>query len=80
MSLALAPIVHENYNSPYSSSNDIALLKLAEKVDLNIYTPACLPALNTDYTGKTGSVYGQSYSVKLKNQSNNIQSYGRPIH
>lgn len=58
VSLAIDPIVHENYNSPYQSSNDIALLKLAEAVDLNVHTPACLPALNTDYTGKTGSVYG----------------------
>ena len=58
------PIVHESYESPYSSYNDIALLKLAEKVDLNIYTPACLPALNTDYNGKTGSVYGQSETIQ----------------
>ena len=40
-------------------SNDIALLKLAEKVDLNLYSPACLPTPNTDFTGKTGSVYGE---------------------
>ena len=59
------PIVHENYESPLRYSNDIALLKLAEKVDLNIYTPACLPALNTDFTGKTGSVYGESESRQL---------------
>ena len=38
--------------------NDIALLKLKEKVDLSIYTPACLAPKGTDYTGKTGSVYG----------------------
>ena len=57
--LAMNPIVHESYNVPFESSNNIALLKLAEKVDLNIYTPACLPAPNTDYTGKTGSVYGE---------------------
>ena len=56
MSLAMDPIVHESYKSPFTSSNDIALLKLAEAVDLNIYTPACLPAPNTDYTG---SVYGE---------------------
>ena len=54
------PIVHESFNidSPLRS-NDIALLKLAETVDLNVHTPACLPSLNTDFTGKTGSVYGQ---------------------
>ena len=53
------PIVHESFNIS-SLSNDIALLKLFEKVDLDIYRPACLPALNTDFTGKTGSVYGGS--------------------
>ena len=58
------PIIHENYNNPFASSNDIALLKLAEKVDLNIHTPACLPALNTDYTGKTGSVYGEWHFIQ----------------
>ena len=57
--LAMNPIFHESYNVPFEYSNDIALIKLAEKVDLNIYTPACLPAPNTDYTGKTGSVYGE---------------------
>ena len=57
--LAMDPIVHESYKSPFTSSNDIALLKLAEAVDLNIYTPACLPALNADYTGKTGRTYGE---------------------
>ena len=56
--------MHESYKSPLVNSNDIALLKLAEKVDLNIYTPACLPALNTDYNGKTGSVYGQSETIQ----------------
>merc|ERR1711890_5981 len=31
---------------------------LAEPVDLNIYTPACLAALDADYTGQNGRVYG----------------------
>ena len=52
------PIVHEDYNNPLSTSNDIALLKLAEPVDLNIYTPVCLAALDADYTGQNGRVYG----------------------
>ena len=63
------PIVHESYESPLRNSNDIALLKLAEKVDLNIYTPACLPAPNTDFTGKTGSVYGESETSHIEDQS-----------
>ena len=58
--LALDPIVHENYKNPKASSNDIALLKLAEDVDLNTYTPACLAASGADYTGQNGRVYGNS--------------------
>ena len=57
--LALDPIVHESYKSPNVNSNDIALLKLAEDVDLNIYTPACLPTSGADYTGQNGRVYGK---------------------
>ena len=38
--------------------HDIALLKLKEKVDLSIYTPACLAPTDADYTGQTASVYG----------------------
>merc|ERR1719209_2863409 len=56
--LALDPIVHESFRSPKPDSNDIALLKLAEDVDLTTYTPACLPASGSDYTGQNGRVYG----------------------
>ena len=56
--LAMNPIVHERYNFPRSLQNDIALLKLATHVDLTTYTPACLPAANTDYTGQNAWVYG----------------------
>merc|ERR1719483_543991 len=34
-------ITHPSYNSD-TSDNDIALLKLSEEVDLNVYTPACV--------------------------------------
>ena len=53
------PIVHEDYNNPNQLSNDIALLKLAESVDLNMFTPACMAAKDADYTGKNGRVYGK---------------------
>merc|ERR1719150_1674729 len=56
--LAEDPIVHECFSSPKKQSNDIALLKLADDVDLTIYTPACLPEPDDDYTGKKGNVYG----------------------
>jgi len=56
--LEIDPIVHENYQSPQPYSNDIALLKLAEAVDLATYAPACLAAKDADYTGQNGRVYG----------------------
>ena len=40
-------------------SNDIALLKLAEEVDMSVHTPACLPESGKDFTGQMGSVYGE---------------------
>ena len=52
------PIVHESYQNPKPYSNDIALLKLAEDIDLTTYTPACLPAPGADYIGQNGRVYG----------------------
>jgi len=58
VALEIDPIVHEDYNNPNQLSNDIALLKLAESVDLNMYTPACMAAKDADFTGKNGRVYG----------------------
>jgi len=55
--LVLDPIVHEQFDSPLLFSNNIALLKL-ETVNLDDFAPACLPAVDTDYRGKTGHVYG----------------------
>ena len=56
--LEIDPIVHEDYQSPKPNSNDIALLKLAEAVNLDTYTPACLASTDADYTGQNGRVYG----------------------
>jgi len=39
-------------------SNDIALMKLGEDVDLSVYSPACLPASGADFTGRNAWVYG----------------------
>ena len=51
-------IIHDvAQNIPYS--NDLALLKLAEEVDLSVHTPVCLPAPGRDYTGHIGSTYGE---------------------
>jgi len=70
--LALDPIVHESYRSPKPDSNDIALLKLAEDVDLTTYTPACLPASGTDYTGQNGRVYGWGSTASCPAASSSV--------
>ena len=50
-------INHPQYN-PTNSDNDIALLKLAEPVDINIYTPACLARAGDSFVGEMAWVYG----------------------
>ena len=49
---------HESYNSPTPLANDITVLELAEEVDLNVYTPACLAQTSdvTTFDGKTAQV------------------------
>merc|ERR1719430_391134 len=56
--LAIDPIIHEDYQSEFQFNNDIALLKLAEDIDMDIHTPACLAQIDADYTGQNGRVYG----------------------
>ena len=53
------PIVHEDWFVPKDYSNNIALLKLAEHVNLKSYTPACLPSANRSYVNKMGSASGK---------------------
>merc|ERR1712106_655808 len=50
-------INHPSYDAS-SSNNDIALIKLSEEVDLNVYTPACLPKTADNYEGQKAWVYG----------------------
>merc|ERR1712106_565376 len=50
-------ITHENYN-PANDDNDVALLKLGESVDLDVYTPACVAESGDDFVGDTAWVYG----------------------
>ena len=51
-------ITHPSYNSD-TSDNDIALLKLSEEVDLNVYTPACVAKTGETFAGKNAWVYGR---------------------
>jgi len=50
-------ILHPDYNWD-KSANDIALVKLTSGVDLNRYSPACLPQQGQTFTGQRGWVYG----------------------
>ena len=52
-------LIDMHYYYDYENmQNDIALLKLAEKADLNIFTPVCLPSPDLDITGEKAWVYG----------------------
>jgi len=52
-------VIHPDYNQATSSSNDIALLKFTESVELEKYAPACLAGKDADFSsGQTGWVYG----------------------
>merc|ERR1711970_119804 len=50
-------IKHEHYDK-WTFNNDIALLKLAEEVDLLTYTPVCLPKTGDIFVGRNAWVYG----------------------
>ena len=39
--------IHRDHERHYRDDNDIAVLELAEEVDLNIYTPACMAEVCT---------------------------------
>ena len=53
-------IKHENFNLT-NLDNDIALIELAEEVDLTTYTPACLAKASdtTTFDGKNATAYGE---------------------
>lgn len=54
--------VSEIFKNPFYDSsthnNDIALLKLAKKVNLYTYTPVCLPSTEDNFEGQQAWVYG----------------------
>ena len=49
---------YPEFGRPSSHSNDITLMRLTEAADLAVYTPACLPATNQDFTGRLATVAG----------------------
>ena len=55
--LASLIVNHPGYDSN-KHFNDIALVKLSQSVDLNIYTPVCLPTPTQDFSGNLSIVIG----------------------
>ena len=68
-------MVHENFTA---SVNDIALLKLGKKnisddpihdqfsedrVDLSVFSPACLPSNSASLVGQEGHIYGGQHKL-----------------
>jgi len=51
-------IMHPDFNMDGDLNADIAMLKLAEEVDLNIFTPACLANMGDTFVGKKAWAYG----------------------
>merc|ERR1719381_287973 len=54
-------------------------MKLSKSVDLNVYSPACLPTSGADYTGKTGWVYGWGELSDGGPQANKLQELQQTI-
>ena len=71
-SLSMKPLVHEDYADPERYSNDIALLKLAEEVNMTTYTPVCLPSIDKDYVDKIGAAYGKKWGKTNDSNFNTI--------
>jgi secreted trypsin-like serine protease len=45
---------------PFAADNDLAMLRLSETLDLNIYTPVCLPKAGL-YNGQMAWIVGEQF-------------------
>lgn len=71
-------ITHPSYNSD-TSDNDIALLKLSEEVDLNVYTPACVAKTGETFDGKNAWVYGWGTTASGGQSSDKLLEVEIPV-
>ena len=71
-------INHEDYDYD-TNDNDIAILELAQEVDLTTYTPACLAKTSDDNTfdGKNAWVYGEIILSQSQSNYYNHPGWGR---
>jgi len=58
-------IMHPDYGTD-GNAMDFGLLKLSEAVDLNTYTPVCLPEAGADFTGQKGWIVGWGSSQAVR--------------
>lgn len=70
--------LHQNYDKR-SFNNDIALVKLAESVDLSVYVPACMAEVDQDFTGDTARVYGWGTTGEASSASNKLLEVAVPV-
>jgi len=73
---------HEDYKpSTGSLNNDITVLELAEEVDLNVYTPACMAQTSdtTTFDGKTAWVYGWGTTSSGGDSSSTLLEVSLPV-
>ena len=52
--------IHPSYDQDIAADNDIAMLRLSETVDLNIYTPVCLPKAGL-FAGQKAWIVGEQF-------------------
>ena len=64
-------IIHTDFSNGRKFSNDIALMKLTERLDLGVYMPACLIPRGSELENinMTGSVYGWGRTDHIPNSA-----------
>ncbi|XP_022904920.1 trypsin-1-like [Onthophagus taurus] len=71
---------HSNYNVGTTYNNDIALLKLDERVAFgDLLRPVCLPRRGETFTGKIGTVVGWGATESHGSVSNKLREVKVPI-
>ena len=71
---------HEDYN-PKNMFNDIAVLELSEDVDLETYTPVCLPKTSdtNSFYGKVAEAYGWGRTKYMGQVSDKLLTVRLPV-
>ena len=62
----VSKIINHPGFSADTNTNDIALLKLSEEVDINTYTPSCIAMASDNFEGQKAWVYGNEVLILIK--------------